>query len=127
MMKFQILTNNPRVRERLGNIYDIQYKDISYKEVLLEVRSKVQSGYQLLSHPLSGSVKPNETPYKSVMISGTAQPSVDTESEIIIENCIMACEKFPDMHRYCTPEILEDFQLIDYNLIDSAISSATTV
>ena len=66
---YMILTNNPLVLEKLKDTHNVIYKDISYEELLKEVRDRIHEGHLLLSHPLSGSVKPNETPYKSVMIS----------------------------------------------------------
>ena len=64
-----ILTNNPLVFEKLADTHNVVYKDISYEELLKEARDRIHEGHSLLSHPLSGSVKPKETPYKSVMIS----------------------------------------------------------
>lgn len=122
---FQILTNNPMVREQLEGTCAVQYADISYKALLVQVRDMIHQGYRLLSHPLSGSVKPNETPYKSVMLSLTAAPAVDFNSEVLIENCLEACEKFPVRNRKWPEKVLADFQLIDYTLIDSAAASAS--
>lgn len=67
--EFFILTNNPLVQEKLGTDYTVQYEEISYEDVLRKVRDYIHGGHELLTHPLSGSVKPNETPYKSVMLS----------------------------------------------------------
>lgn len=126
-MKFRIITNNPAVKQAYEQDYPVAFHEDSYLDVLLCVRGLVQRGYRLLSHPLSGSVKPNETPYKSVMVSQEMQSSVDAESEIIIEDCIQAYHKFPDLHRQWSPSVLSDFQYIDYTLISSAIASATAM
>ena len=67
--RFIIITNNSMVRDELSANYQVEYEDISYEDVLRKVRDRVYAGHKLLTHPLSGSVKPNETPYKSVMIS----------------------------------------------------------
>ena len=88
-----IITNNPLVPKKLGEEYTVTYKEISYEEVLREVRDRIHEGHQLLSHPLSGSVKPNETPYKSVMVS-KRKGEVEERSLSIIENAIQACRKF---------------------------------
>lgn len=122
-MKFQIVTNNPYVHEQFHNEYDVLYLDVTYKEVLIKVRDYCHKGYQLLSHPLSGSVKPNETPYKSVMIS--AKPSqMDMQSIELVEKCIASCDKFTNLEKHWSQRVLEDFQLIDYTLISSAVESA---
>ena len=64
---FLIITNNTLVKEKLGENYHVEYEDLSYEDTLRKVRDRVYLGHKLLTHPLSGSVKPNETPYKSVM------------------------------------------------------------
>lgn len=125
-MKFQILTNNPLVYEKLNKQYEILYFDITYKEVLLKIRDLCHGGHKLLTHPLSGSVKPNETPYKSVMIS-LNKGNTDLESLAIIENCITAYEKFDELGKQWSKRVLEDFQLIDYTLISSGIESAIII
>ena len=63
---FKIVTNNPLVKETLENEYHIEFVECSYEEILRKVRNYIYEGYELLTHPLSGSVKPNETPYKSI-------------------------------------------------------------
>lgn len=122
-MKFQIVTNNPLVYENMHTQYEIVYLEIDYKEVLLKVRDMCHMGYHLLSHPLSGSVKPNETPYKSVMLSEKSA-DMDLSSIQLIERCIEAYEKFENLNRKWNEKVLEDFQTIDYTLISSAVESA---
>lgn len=122
--KFMIITNNPLVEKKLNEEYEIAFFDISYEEILKKVRDRVYEGYVLLSHPLSGSIKPNETPYKSVMIS-KQRGTLDMQSMEIIENALMAVKKFAPNTRQYKPEVYEDFQLVDYTLIESAIPSAT--
>ena len=121
---FTIITNNPMVKERLGDEFHVDYEELSYEGTLAKVRDKVHEGYQLLSHPLSGSVKPNETPYKSIMIS-EKKDKVDAQSVEIIQNAIMSCGKFQFKSDKYKPEVYEDFQVIDYTLISSALPSAT--
>jgi len=60
--KFRIITNNPLVEKELGQANEVEYYDVSYEEILKIVRDQVYANCRLLSHPLSGSVKPNETP-----------------------------------------------------------------
>ena len=118
-----IITNNPLVLEKLGETHNVIYQEISYEEVLKEVRDRIHEGHLLLSHPLSGSVKPNETPYKSVMLSkGKGRWTKGTLS--IIENAIQACGKFQFRSDKYKPEVYADFQLIDWTLIESGLASA---
>lgn len=118
-----ILTNNPLVFEKLADTHNVVYKDISYEELLKEARDRIHEGHSLLSHPLSGSVKPKETPYKSVMIS-KRKGEVDQRSLSLIENAIQACGKFEDKTGKFKQKVYEDFQLIDWTLLDSGLASA---
>lgn len=120
---YMIITNNPLVREKLMDSHTVIYNDISYEEILKEVRDRIHEGHRLLSHPLSGSVKPNETPYKSVMIS-TGKGEIDEESLAMIENAIQACRKFEFKSDKYKPSVYGDFQLIDWTLLESGIASA---
>ena len=83
--EFIIITNNPLVKERLGNEYEVVFTEISYEEVLKKVRTFVYNKHELLTHPLSGSVKPNETPYKSIMVSKEPKEHYNVESMHIID------------------------------------------
>lgn len=119
---FVIITNNIRVKEKFGGNYDVEYENLSFEDTLKKVRDRIYLGYRLLTHPLSGSVKPNETPYKSVLIS-KEKGSLDLESVEIIESAIHSCKKFQFKSDKYRPEVYEDFQVVDCTLIESAIPS----
>ena len=123
MASYSVLTNNPLVRDTLKDKKEVIYKEISYEDVLREARDRVYRGYRLLSHPLSGSVKPNETPYKSIMI-GNRKEEIDAQSVRIIESAIESCRKFVFKSDKYKPEVYKDFQLIDWTLLESAMASA---
>ncbi len=118
-----ILTNNPLVMERFGGTHKVDFRELSYESLLKEARDRIHAGHWLLSHPLSGSVKPNETPYKSVLVSAKRK-GVDQESVRLIENAILSCRKFEFKPGRYSERTLEDFQLIDCTLIESGIASA---
>ena len=122
MASYSVLTNNPLVRDTLKDKKEVIYKEISYEDVLREARDRVYRGYRLLSHPLSGSVKPNETPYKSIMI-GNRKEEIDAQSVRIIESAIESCRKFVFKSDKYKPEVYKDFQLIDWTLLESAMAS----
>ena len=115
-----ILTNNPMVRDKLQGQTSsaIEFHDTDYLGVLKAVRDKIHLGHGLLTHPLSGSVKPGETPYKTVIITGE-KDSLDGKALSIIEESIQTCVKLTakEKSRALSEKILADFQLIDYNLI----------
>ena len=120
---YRIITNNPLVREKLGDDHDVEFYECSYEDVLKKVKDEVYRGCRLLTHPLSGSVKPNETPYKSVMVSKKTGEA-DLMGIEIIERAIASCSKFEFKSDKYPPQVYEDFRLIDYTLISSALPSA---
>ena len=120
---FMIITNNTLVKEKLGKDYHVEYEDLSFEDTLKKVRDRIYQGHRLLTHPLSGSVKPNETPYKSVMISEKPE-ELDMQAMRIIESAIQTCAKFQFKSDKYRPEIYDDFRLIDCTLIESALPSA---
>ena len=122
--KFIIITNNPLVKEELGGLYNVEYLEISYEDILRTVRERIYKWHELLTHPLSGSVKPNETPYKSIMISEDIR-GLDIKQMRIIESAIQSCKKFQFKSDQYAPQVYEDFQIVDLTLISSALPSAT--
>ena len=88
------------------------------------MRDRIYKGHELLTHPLSGSVKPNETPYKSIMISEDVR-GLDVSQMRIIESAIQSCKKFQFKSDKYAPEVYEDFRVVDLTLISSALPSAT--
>ena len=116
-----ILTNNPLVRDALGSRYEIAFfGESSYREVLVKARDLVYGGHGLLTHPLAGSVKPNETPYRSVVLTRSA-PGLTAEHAEIIGSAVETFDKFTPRDRVLTERMLRDFRLIDYTLLCGAL------
>lgn len=118
-----IITNNKYVYEKYKDTMEVDYKEnFTYQQILEYVRDKIHQGHELLTHPLSGSVKPNETPYKTVMISKN-KGNLDTRGLLIIEDAIVTVKKF--LSNRPTPNwperILDDFRVIDLSLIENVI------
>ena len=120
---YVILSNNPKLKKFLEGGEELIYKDISFEAILLSARDMIHKGHRLLSHPLSGSVKPIETPYKSVMLSKNCG-ELDLFSLSLIEKAIEAAGKFEDNRYLYTEDIKSDFQTVDLDLIKGAIISA---
>ena len=124
---FLILTNNPLVVSCMEGrgLYTIEFHpEKSYREILVMARDKVYGGHTLYTHPLSGSVKPNETPFRSVALPAETG-SVDMESLELIEGALGMLRQFkPRFQRGedAPPAMREDFAEIDYRLIDGAIA-----
>jgi len=112
------------VESKLGEHYQVRFQERSDIEVLKSARNYIHAGHTLLTHPLAGSVKPNETPYKSIMIE-VDKKQLNFESVKIIEESIYTCEKFATTIKNNQQEVLIDFQYIDCSLIENAIAQAT--
>jgi len=115
-----LITNNPLVKAQLEDSISVEYIETDLIGVLTHVRNLVHKGHRLLTHPLSGSIKPNETIYKSVIITGSPN-DLDVQSVNIIGESILTAQKFPK--RQFTDEYLSDMQTVDLSLIKSALPS----
>ncbi|WP_411682574.1 GrdX family protein [Clostridium thailandense] len=114
-----VVTNNPMSKEKLTKRCVIDYIEGTTIDVFKRVRDYIHKGHKLLTHPLMSSIKPNETPYRTVVISKDSVEVIDVQSLNYIEEGIYSTEKF--IKEFGIPnwseQILEDFQLIDYDLI----------
>lgn len=112
-----IITNNVRVMQTYGEQFEVAFLDGSYMDVLTCVRDHIHEGFRLLTHPLAGSMKPNQTPFRTVMLEKGA--TTDYRSVEIIENCILAAGKFQKQRP--TPQwdekCLGDFRTIDLSFM----------
>ena len=116
-----IVTNNPLVKEKIEGNYNIDFVEGDILNVMEKLRDMIHKGSVLLTHPLSGSIKPGQTPYKSVMVH-IVEGDVDADSLLMIEDAIDNCKKFvkrADEFREGT----DDKQFIDFTLISSGIES----
>ena len=121
-MKKLIVTNNPMVRERYSQQYDLKYEETSFVGGLKQVRDLVHRGYRLLTHPLSGSIKPNETPYKSVLLEESTG-KIDEFSVRVIEEAVLTCDKFSQKKYPYKKDVTRDFQFVDLTLFESGLES----
>lgn len=116
-MDIVIITNNPDVAAAYPEIS--RYYKGGVLVVFIALRDMIHQGARLISHPLSGSVKPNESPYKSVAIAGGS--SLDFKSLRMIEDAFAVLKKLPSKDHSYNKETLADFRLIDLELIKGAI------
>ena len=114
-----LVTNNSLVRAKYANVCRIEFIGGGIGDVFKKARDYIHLGHKLLSHPLSGSVKPNENPFKSILISAE-KGRLDGDSLRIIENAIITAAKFPRKYENIPDEILADFRTIDCSLITGA-------
>ena len=118
-----LITNNRSCVSALAGRYDCLFDEgWNYGRVLREARDKVHQGYVLISHPLCGSLKPNQTPYKSLLLSKRSTDVQETyTSVVLIEQAIADYEKFRDMHPApaWSCQVLQDFRTVDLSFMQS--------
>lgn len=123
MKNVHVITNNPLIREKYSKDILIEYYDIGYLKLLELVRDKIHKGYKLLTHPLAGSVKPNETPYRTIVVAENSE--LHMESLIMIERSIETARKFlkNEEEPKFDEEITKDCQVIDLSIVATVLDN----
>lgn len=126
-----IVTNNPKVRQfmvaqALESRYQLLWVEGYVEDVLRNVRDLCHKNYKLITHPLTGSIKPNQTPYKTAVLEKKYSQRIDLQSVLMAENSLSkALEMLADKPR---PEMAlsfaEDYAVIDLDFFKSYLSSA---
>jgi hypothetical protein len=121
---FTIFTNNPMVYERFQKAIpdDVIWVNAGAQDVLAKVRSAVNKGAVLLSHPFSGGLKPGLSPYKSILVSKSL-PQADFQSAKRIDEALSVYKKNAKLkYMSYNDKVLNDFQMIDLDSIAAALS-----
>lgn len=128
MTKYTLVTNNPDCLVRYGDSMEVVFDpDWTYLEVLLQVRALVGQGLLLATHPMAGSLKPNQTPYRSVLLADqTMEDKEPFEDVRLVEQGIACCETFLRCRAlpHYPPEIQRDFRTLDLSFLEGALRCA---
>lgn len=116
-----VVSNNPTLKHRATDIY-LTSPDIL--AVLEKVRDYVHLGHHLLTHPFAGSVKPNENPFRSIVIT-YENFGVDYQSVQLVEGCLSVARRMLSERplRGYAPRALDDLAVIDKSLLDTGLES----
>lgn len=120
-----LITNNKKFmdieKELSAKGITVEFLEKDYIGVLLYGRDLIHEGFELLTHPLYGSVKPNETLYRTLILRPGAQ--LDFNSLGLIEDAIQTAEKFKKnkLTPNWTERVRDDFRVIDYDLMSKTI------
>lgn len=126
--KYVLVTNNPKAADvyKFNAKIGVEYlTDRSYLDVLICVRDRVYEGWHLVTHPQASNLKPNQCPYKTVLISSGREVQDFARDVELIESAISACHKFTDgmepprWHE----KALRDFRTVDLSVVESALES----
>ena len=124
MTHYRCLTNNPLLQLSRG-MDRVEFHPVSIPELFAIVQTELDQGYALLTHPLTGSIRPDITPYKSILISDRpGQP--DAEGQTVLEKAIRYTDMLFQMSKQpaCAGwdrKAREDFQYVDRSLIQTAL------
>ena len=120
--KAVLITNNDRVYEK----YKDQLQVIllkTYEEVLIKARDMVYDRHQLLTHPQASSLKPNQTPFRSVVVYPKGEED-NMKDIMLIEKCIETYDQWQEIaatpHNY-QKSVAEDFKTIDLSVIENIV------
>lgn len=122
MKTYTFVSNNPKIKAlALENIELFFMNDL--QEVMIKVRDLIHSNYKLETHPLTGSVKPVQNPFRTIILSKGTE--LDFTSLEMIDNSIEKVNMFQKVHteRTYPEQILLDYQEIDFSLMNTAIQS----
>lgn len=122
MEKVTLVTNNDRVYEKYREDMEVLLLD-SYRDVLLKVRDLVYDRHILLTHPQASSLKPNQTPYRSIMVYPKGEED-NMKDIMLIEKCIETYDQWQEIaatpHNY-QKSVSEDFKTIDLSVIENIV------
>lgn len=110
-----VVTNNPLVKDEEGALY----VNGTFRDVLVEVRDRVFSGYELVSHPLFASSRMMFSPFRSVIL-GKKQSTPSSFQCQTIEDSIISYDKLT-ARRNAQPEHDDDYATMDRELYLAAL------
>ena len=115
---YLIVTNNPMAAKEFAGQGEVRlYPEDTYREILVRARDLVYIGHRLCNHPLYGSLRPHETPYRTVVLSDRPQ-TPDGEECLIMSEAITRIDTFTPPDRAKMPNrFLEDYQMIHCCLV----------
>ena len=131
MSRRKVITNNMKVRDWSGFLASDEFVSGNASLVIVRCRDLIHLGWILLNHPMAGSLKPGENPYRTVILE-KGEEDLDIESLSMIEVAIESARKFDDRwsallvgDQADTDSRLErlrdDFMTVDFSLFRSAV------
>ncbi len=120
--KAVLVTNNDRVYEKYKDTIQIILLD-TYEEVLIKVRDMVYDKHVLLTHPQASSLKPNQTPYRSIVVYPKGEED-NMKDILLIEKCIEVFREWQEIApspKSYQEKVANDFKTIDLSVVDNII------
>lgn len=124
--KLLIVTNNDVTENFFKGKLRLEMVE-THRDVLVHVRDHIYAGgWKLITHPMASSIKPNQTPFRSIILIESNEDN--TDDILMIEEALESFEKFDiekkptDWYRNTTDP---DFKKIDFYMIEDAIPHLT--
>jgi len=122
-----LVTNNDRAAGKWRNVMQKVLLVDSFSDVLTKTRDLIYAHCILLTHPQTSSLKPNQTPYKSILLYPAARITDKERNFRDIELIEDAAENFSKWNAVRkTPvyseNIADDYKTIDLSMIENVIS-----
>lgn len=123
---YLLVSNNPQAQARYADAPYIAVDFLaegSFLDVLLRTRDLIQKGWHLLTHPMASNLKPNQSPYKTILVARKLSVQSFAEDELMIERSLEAFHKLTK--GMCPPQWSEraqhDFATVDLAVVESAL------
>lgn len=118
-----LVTNNDRAAQKFeGRLQEICLLT-TYEEVLIKARDLIHTHHKLLTHPQASSLKPNQTPYRTILLYSEGDGSNAGDIHLI-EEALEAFAKWNAIKK--VPEydekIAYDYKTIDLSMIENVIA-----
>lgn len=126
MSAFRCITNNPLLLDK--GFTALEFHNTDVLGLFRIIIPEVAAGYRLLSHPLTGSIRPDITPYKTVLLSASPG-AVDPVSLQLIDRAAGYAERLyrlreTPLYTQWDARTREDFQLVDLSIVEQALEVA---
>ena len=120
-MKASIISNNVDIEDLVPSAFLLfLFPGGSAEDVLTTARDRIHLGAKLLAHPRAGRLRPNETPYRTVVLEETEGP-LDLSSFEIIEYCLAEEKKYESSRKKYDEPLLPDLRFINCEILKSIL------
>ena len=117
-----LVTNNDRVYEKYKDVCNVILME-NYEAVMIKVRDLVYDRHILLTHPQASSLKPNQTPYRSIAVYPKGNED-NMKDIMLIEKCVQVYYEWqeiaPSPAKYAD-KVANDFKTIDLSVVENII------
>ena len=120
-MKASIISNNEDIEDLVPSAFSLfLLPGASAEDVLTAARDRIHLGAKLLAHPMAGRLRPNETPYRTVVLEET-EGLLDLSSFEIIEYCLAEEKKYESSRKKYDEPLLPDLRFINCEILKSIL------